>query len=85
MPLVVTEPLAPWVTAVTVRVWLDSLAGPVVSLARTVVVTEPSSATVSLSSTAIGASLTSVTVIVTVAVSHCESATPSVVPLSQTV
>ena len=82
MPLVVTVPWAPSVTAVTVRVWPDSLAGPVLSLARTLVVTEPSSATVAVSLTASGVSLTSVTVTLTVAVSLLGSATPLVVPLS---
>ena len=43
-------------------------------------VTEPSSATESVSSPATGASLTSVTVIVTVAVSHSLSGEPAVVP-----
>ena len=69
-------------TAVTVSVWPDSLAGPVLSLASASTSTSPSSATVAASSPAVGASLTSVTVTETVAVSDCGSATPLVVPLS---
>ena len=71
----------------TVRVWLPSLAGPVESLAVRSLAKEsvPSSATVVESATAVGASLTSVTVTLTVAVSALGSATPLVVPLSVTV
>ena len=78
-----TVPWAPWVTAVTVSVWPASLAGPLMSLARTrSKLTEPSSATLVESSTAVGLSLTSVTVTLTVAVLVFGSATPLVVPLS---
>ncbi len=85
VPSVVTEPSAPWVTSVTVRVWVDSFAGPVESLSRTLIVTLSSSATESLSSTASGSSLTSVTVVDTVPMSHLASSTALVVPLSQAV
>ena len=61
---------AGWATAVTVSVWAVSLAGPVAVVgAAGRWSTEPSSATVAVSSTAVGASLTSVTVTLTVAVS----------------
>ena len=70
-----TLPFVPWVTAVTAKVWLDSLAGPFESLGRGSNVTVPSSATVVVSLTAVGASLTSETVIETVA--RFESAVPS--------
>ena len=74
------------VTAVTVSVCPDSFAGPLLSLSTRPAAgntSEPSSATgPRVSSSADGASLTSVTVKLTVAVSVFGSATPLVVPLS---
>ena len=57
-----------------VSAWVASLAGPFESLGRGSKVSEPSSATVVVSLTAVGASFTSVTVIETVA--RFESAVP---------
>src|SRR5207244_2892963 len=81
--VIATVPWAGWVTLVIVSVWVASLAGPLAALARTrIVVAAASSARVLLSATAVGLSLTSVTVIDTVAVSDLASRTPLVVPLS---
>jgi len=81
LALIVAVPWAGWVTDATVS---GSPSGSP-SLPSTATLTEPSSATVAVSATAVGASLTSVTVIVTVAVALFGSATPLVVPLSVTV
>src|SRR5256885_9408272 len=61
---------------VAVSVGVGSSDGPVLSLLRGSKVTDPSSATVVASSTAVGTSLTSVTVIDTVAVALLGSLTP---------
>src|SRR5438270_11169722 len=69
----------PWLgasTCETCTIWLDSLAGPALSLAAASIATEPSSATVAVSGLAVGASLTSLTVTVTVPVSDLGSAAP---------
>src|SRR5438552_18393905 len=76
--------LGPAVTESVVRVWVDSLAGPGESLARTFTLVEPSSATVARSAWATGGSFTSVTVTETVAVSQLESGEPLGVPSSHT-
>src|SRR2546425_502565 len=68
LSLIVAVPwLGPEVTESMFSVWLLSLLGPGVSLARTWTLTEVSSAVVALSLFATGASLTAVTVRVTVA------------------
>src|SRR5438046_10413330 len=72
-------------TAVTVRVWVDSLDGPAESLpvrSDAAKASAVSSAVDFESFTAVGASFTSVTVTFTVAVSDFGSAIPLVVPLS---
>ena len=63
----------------------DSFAGPSESIVRTSISTPLalSSATEAASLAATGGSLSSVTVMPTVAVSHCGSGAPFVVPLSQ--
>src|SRR5436190_1727826 len=87
----VTRVTVPWLalpTAVTLSVWLGSLAGPALLLAVRVLAAKlnaVSSAVVLASAVAVGASLTSVTVTLTVPVALLGSATPSVVPLSATV
>src|SRR2546421_235207 len=68
--------LGPAVTESVVRVWVDSLAGPGESLARTFALVEPSSATGARSAWSTGGAFTSVTVTETVAVSHLESGDP---------
>src|SRR5205823_4510732 len=70
--------LGPAVTESVVRVWVDSLAGPGESLARTFTLVETLVATVQRSAWATGGSFTSVTVTETVAVSHLESGDPLV-------
>ena len=75
----------PWAGASTCETctsWLDSLAGPGLSLPAASIATEPSSATVAASGLATGGSLTSVTVTETVPVSLRGSGEPLVVPLS---
>src|SRR5438045_3990888 len=69
-------------TCETCTSWLDSLAGPGLSLPAASIATEPSSATVAASGLATGGSLTSVTVTETVPVSLRGSGEPLVVPLS---
>src|SRR5947208_4338051 len=68
----------PEVTESIVRVWVDSLAGPGESLARTFTLVEPSSATVARSAWATGGAFTSVTVTETVEVSDGEAGDPVV-------
>ena len=82
MPVELTLPWAPWLTAVTLRVWPASLAGPRLSLVRGSRLTEPSSATLAESLTAVGLSLTSVTVRLMVFAVWSRSTPPLAVPPS---
>src|SRR5438045_9303192 len=67
--MIVALPWAGASTCETCTSWLDSLAGPGLSLPAASIATEPSSATVAASGLATGGSLTSVTVTETVPVS----------------
>src|SRR5437763_995984 len=80
--MIVALPWAGASTCETCTSWLDSLAGPGLSLPAASIATEPSSATVAASGLATGGALTAVTVSETVAVSLRGSGGPLVVTVA---